>query len=349
MRRSSFGKLLSFVFVVSIIWSLFRSDISWGQDKSSRNTWTLNMENIPKWQIDAKTFGGRQFWGDVQFFQGYRIQQNVLTKHYRLLDPGDVRRSWGTFEDCQEKLNAIAQEKQLPAMTGKCVILIHGIARSSKSMKPMAKALEEAGYTVVNFEYPSTRVTMAESAEYLQQTISSLEGIEEINFVCWSMGGLLVRTYIDQHAEDRDDRIHRMVMMGSPNQGAEMANLLRGNFAFKLIMGPAGQELVADENGTIAKLPVPDFEFAVIAGARGTKNGWNPLIPGDDDGTVSVESTKLPGARDFMTVTALHSFISHNDEAIESVKRFLQTGVFRENGERNPIEPDTAEQLENEQ
>ena len=36
-----------------------------------------------------KTLGGRQFWGDVHYFRGWRIQQNVFTKHYRLLDPGD--------------------------------------------------------------------------------------------------------------------------------------------------------------------------------------------------------------------------------------------------------------------
>ena len=185
---------------------------------------------------------------------------------------------------------------------------------------------------------------MSESAEYLNKTINSLEGIDQIDFVCWSMGGLLVRSYLQNQGEDRDPRIHRMVMLGTPNHGAELANILRDNFAFKLIMGPAGQELVSDEDGTIASLPVPDFEFAVIAGGRGTKNGWNPLIPGDDDATVSIECTRLAGAKDFMTVPALHSFIPSNEEAIAASKRFFESGALRESGETHPIVTQDSEE-----
>ena len=307
------------------------------QDKTTRDFWTLAIEHMPKLQIDAKTLGGRQFWGDVHHFHGYRIQQNVFTSHYRLIDPQDVRRAWGTFEECREALDTIAQEKSLQPMTGTAVLLVHGIARSSKSMSATAKAMASAGYHVVNFDYPSTQIPMQQSAAYLQRTINSLEDIEEIHFVCWSMGGLLVRAYLDQSSEERDPRIRRMVMLGTPNRGAEMASLLKDNFAFKLIMGPAGQQLIADPDGAIAKLPVPDFEFAVIAGSRGTANGWNPFIPGDDDGTVSVESTKLQGARDFMTVRSLHSFIASNSDAIESMLRFFETGAFRADGVRSPI------------
>ena len=293
---------------------------------------------IPRLQIDAKTFGGRQFWGDVRFFQGYRIQQNVFTGHYRLLDSKDIRRMWGSLEKCEARLQSIIEEKHLQPMTGKAVILLHGISRSSKSMSTMAEALEDADYTVINMDYPSTRIKLHESADYLHQMLGSLEGIEEINLVSWSMGGLLVRAYLQNHPQDRDPRIHRMVMLGTPNQGAEMANLLKSNSAYKLIMGPAGQELIADPDGTIANLPVPDFEFAIIAGARGNDSGWNPFVPGDDDGTVSVESTKLAGARDFMTVNALHSFISSNPDTIDAVKRFFETGAFREDGARTPVE-----------
>lgn len=323
---------LKFLFVLTSACQVLGQDTP--QDSEAQE-WKIV---LPKLQIDTKTFGGRQFWGDVKFFRGYRIQQNVLTGHYRLLDAKDVRRMWGSLKDCEEKLSAIAKEKQLKPMSGKAVILLHGIGRSSKSMSTMAAALEAEGYTAVNMDYPSTRIKLHDSAEYLDQMIKSLDGIDEINFVCWSMGGLLVRAYLQNHAADRDPRIKRMVMMGTPNRGAEMANLLKTNAAYKLVFGPAGQQLVVDPDGTIAGLPVPDFEFAIIAGARGNDAGWNPFIPGDDDGTVSVESTKLPAARDFMTVNSLHSFISSNEESIAAVKRFFATGAFREDGMREPVE-----------
>lgn len=295
------------------------------------------VEKLPKWQIDFKTLGGRQFWGDVRYFHGYRIQHNVITNHYRLIDSADVRKRWGTLQDCEAALLKIAEEQQLGPMQGRAVILVHGIIRSSKSFAKLQKKLEEDGVTVVPFEYPSTQKTMAESAEYLGQVVASLEGIDRIDFVCHSMGGLLVRTHLQQTNEHPDPRLYRMVMIGTPNLGAEMANFMQKNWAYKWIMGPAGQELIQDPDGVIAELPIPHFEFGLIAGARGTPTGWNPLVPGDDDGTVSVASAQLPGAHDFVTVKCLHSFIPEHAEAMEMTIRFLDLGHFRESGERQPV------------
>ncbi|HCO22725.1 MAG TPA: hypothetical protein DIT97_06555, partial [Gimesia maris] len=51
-----------------------------------------------------KTMGGRQFWGDVQFFHGWKIQQHVISQHYRLLDPKDQRHASGSLAVCQQRL-----------------------------------------------------------------------------------------------------------------------------------------------------------------------------------------------------------------------------------------------------
>jgi pimeloyl-ACP methyl ester carboxylesterase len=214
------------------------------------------------------------------------------------------------------------------------VILVHGIIRSSKSFSRMRDELEQSGFTVIGFDYPSTQVTIHESAEYLRRVIKSLEHVTEINFVVHSMGGLLVRTYLRQ---EPDPRIRRMVMLGVPNHGANMANVVQNNPLFKLLFGPAGQQLIEDPEGFIAGLPTPQFDFAVIAGARGTEDGWNPLIDGDDDGTVEVENTRLPGAADFMTVNGMHSFLMDREDVIDAACRFLTTGALRETGVAQPI------------
>ena len=95
--------------------------------------------------------------------------------------------------------------------------------------------------------------------------------------------------------------------------------------------------MVTDADSTIAKLPTPDFEFAVIAGHRGTEDGYNPLIPGDDDGMVSVASTRLPGAADFLTVTSLHLWLLSHADAIAATTRFLTSGRLREDGDPQPV------------
>jgi pimeloyl-ACP methyl ester carboxylesterase len=280
------------------------------------------------------TLGGRQFWGDICHLSGWRIQHHVLTGHHRLLDPDDVRHAWGTETACRSELQRMCDEHGLAHDSGKVVIVVHGIIRSSKSFSRMRVALEQQGYTVVPFDYPSTQVTIHESAKYLERVIGSLEQATEINFVVHSMGGLLVRTYL---RENPDPRIRRMVMLGVPNQGANMANVVQNNPLFKLLFGPAGQQLIKDPEGFIASLPTPQFEFAVIAGARGTEDGWNPLIAGDDDGTVEVANTKLPGAADFMTVCGMHSFLMDREDVIDATCRFLVNGALRETGVPQPI------------
>jgi pimeloyl-ACP methyl ester carboxylesterase len=290
--------------------------------------------------IVMKTLGGRQFWGDVKFFRGWRIQQNVFTEHYRLLDPKDSRHAFGSYKACCDKLDEIKVKLKLPPMSGKAVIAIHGITRSSKTYHAMRPALEKDGYMVVGFDYPSTQIDIQQAAGYLNRVIQSLDGIEEIDFVVHSLGGLVARSWFKEHF---DLRVKRMVMLGTPNRGAEMADMLRKNAAFRLIMGPAGQQLVTGDGGTIAKLPVPLCEFAVIAGGRGA-DGYNPLVAGDDDLVVSVESTKLPGATDFLMVRAIHTFLLSNPEAIEATVRFLDTGHFRKNGVRKPIPRNAKEE-----
>ena len=290
----------------------------------------LSQVNVP-----MKTLGGRQLWGDVHFFQGWTIQQNILTGHFRLLDPRDVRHAWGSFDVCKEKLDQIRDDRKLPAMKGEAVVLLHGIFRSSKAMSRVQDRLEKDGYLVVPFDYPSTRVDIAASAKMLGQVVESLEGVEKVSFVTHSMGGLVVRAWLGQGG---DERARCLVMMGTPNKGAEVADILRDWHLYRLILGPAGQQLVADQSGDIAKLPVPEIPFSVIAGGKGTADGYNPLIPGDDDGLVAVSSAYLEGAEDSMTLPVLHSFLPFNTAVIDAVSLYLKMGAFREDGACRPVE-----------
>lgn len=286
------------------------------------------------WNLPSPTLGGMQFWADQCWFRGWRIQRNVFTGHYRLVDPANYRRAWGTCEQCQAALSREKRAAGLEPLTGRAVILVHGIIRSSNSFAAMRTALESEGYSVISFDYPSTRVPIQESAESLNRVLESLEGIAEVNFVVHSMGGLVVRQSL---ATRKDPRIGRLVMLGVPNHGANLANMLKDYTLFKSVYGPAGQQLVEDPTGFIAGLPIPEFPFAVIAGGKGTAVGYNPWIAGDDDGTVAVSSTRLPGATDFMTVPTLHSFLMGDPAVIESTTRFLKGGCLSANNVANPI------------
>lgn len=285
-------------------------------------------------RLSMKTMGGRQFWGDVHFFRGWRIQENVVTGHFRLLDPADQRHASGSLKTCRESLDRIRKEQTLPSMSGRAVILVHGIIRSSKSFAGMALALNRDGATVVGFDYPSTRVSIPQAAQYLHRVIESLEGITRIDLVVHSMGGLVLRSYLQKH---RDPRIRRAVMLGVPNQGAEIADVFRKNSLFKAFYGPAGQQLISDGDALISKLPIPGFEFGIVAGGRGDNRGFNPLLPGDNDSTVTVASARLTGARDFIIRPVMHSFLMSDSGVIDLTRHFLEHGQFDKGREPQPI------------
>ena len=282
----------------------------------------------------SRTLGGRQFWSDVRFFRGWRIQQNVFTEHYRLLDPENRRHSHGTLKECETTLSSIRKAQQLPSMRGRAAILVHGLIRSSRSFDMLARKLELGGYTVVRFDYPSTRSSIPVAASCLAQVINSLNGIETIDLVAHSMGGVILRYYLRDH---RDERIRRAVLLGSPNHGAEVADRLHTNPLYRAIFGPAGQQLTSEGEGLIADLPIPEFEFGVIAGGRGGVKGFNPLLPGDNDSTVTVRSARLKGAADFLLVPVIHSFLTSDQRCVTAVATFLEHGRFDLEREPQPV------------
>ncbi len=150
---------------------------------------------------------------------------------------------------------------------------------------------------------------------------------------------------IEMH-EKPDPRIKRMVMLGVPNQGAGIADKVQNWPLFKMLYGPAGQQLVTESDGLISSLPTPDFEFGVLAGGRGAARGYNPLLPGDNDSTVTVASTRLTGARDFICVPVIHTFLMSDRRAIAATGCFLKHGRCHEDRAPDPIRNDEITVIE---
>ena len=212
-----------------------------------------------------------------------------------------------------------------------CVILLHGLARTSSSMDDMEEALSEDGYLVVNDSYPSREHPIEELAplaiEAGLKECGELRARQEVHFVTHSLGGILVRYYFEDRAFKH---LGRVVMLAPPNQGSEAADDLRHIPAFGLLNGPAGRQLGKGEESVPLQLDPPDFEFAVIAGDRSIDPITSAVLPNPDDGKVSVADTKLEGMSDFALVNVSHAYIMQNDEVIEMVKRFLKTGQLKE-------------------
>ena len=259
--------------------------------------------------VPMPTMGGKQFWSDELFFHQWRIQRNVLTGHCRLLDGRDFRHAWGTYGECEAALDCIQRDRHLPKMHGRAVVVLHGLVRSRSSMDSLCVCLQKGGYHVFNVEYPSTQQDIGQIAKSLRHIIDHLDGIDEINFVGHSMGNIVIRHYLGDLASERAGqgktrragksslpRFGRCVMLGPPNQGARLAEVFADNGLFRQIAGDAGQQLGVNWPQLEKRLATPAFEFGIIAGGRGGPKGWNPMLAGDNDGVISVETAKLDGA-----------------------------------------------------
>lgn len=214
------------------------------------------------------------------------------------------------------------------ATAGECVILLHGMARTSRSMEVLEKRLTETGYTVRNVEYPSrehrldTLARMAVGGGLLQ-----LSGQEcaKVHFVTHSLGGILVRAYL---ASDSIPNLGRVVMLGPPNKGSEVADRLKDWSLYQMINGPVGQQLGTDPDSPPNTLDSARFEVGVIAGDLSINWINSQMLPGRDDGKVTVEATRLKGMKDHIVIHSTHPMMMRNKAVLHQTLHFLAHGVF---------------------
>lgn len=203
------------------------------------------------------------------------------------------------------------------------VVLLHGALRTKRCMARLARFLTKHDYRVHNIGYPSTRFTIGTIADKLQTPISQATNLgSTVHFVGYSMGGLVLRAYLAKYCPSN---LGRVVMLGTPNQGSEVADYLKDWHLYRLLYGPAGQQLTTKEPYH-AKLP--PCELGIIAGDRSYDPIFGRKIPGTHDGKVSVESTKLEGMKDHIILPVCHTLMPENRIVHDQVLAFLKDGKF---------------------
>lgn len=228
--------------------------------------------------------------------------------------------------------------KKSTAHAGELVVLLHGLKRTSRSMRPLERLLVSEGYEVLNHDYPSSSAMVEELAAGVAKALRRpVQRARVVHFVTHSMGGIVLRLMRSAGALPN---LGRVVMLAPPNQGSEVVDRFRENplmaRLFDAFNGPAGKQLGTGAGSTPNQLGPADFELGVIAGARSSLVAWllsakTPVFSERNDGKVAVRRTALSGMREHLVVDHSHTFLMSRPLVKRAVVNFLARGSFERN------------------
>jgi hypothetical protein len=282
-----------------------------------------------EWLSNLRAAAEAMEWSDRRIAGDWRLQQQAGGGRFRLLDPSDEEVASGTREECTAAFETLARSGRIPGVSGETVLVLHGLGQSRESMRPLVDYLRSTlDATVMAFGYASPREDIDAHARSLASVIEALPGSAPISFVGHSLGGIVVRRWMGLASAEALRRSRRLVMLGSPNQGSELARLCSRVWLLATLADGAARDLVVDWDRVAPSLAVPPCPFGIVAGGRGDDRGFSDLLSGDDDTVVRVDEARLDGAEDFLLVPVRHAGMMKSPVVQRATASFLRHGRF---------------------
>ena len=208
-------------------------------------------------------------------------------------------------------------------MASERVVLLHGLYLRAYAMWPLKKRLEERGYACIAYSYRSFADSVCENAARLARFVDAIDA-DVVHFVGHSLGGIVIRHLIGRFPEQRPGRV---VTLGTPHHYCHVANVFAEHDALRWLLGASYEEGL---DGNLPPWP-RDRALASIAGDVAVGLGQVvPGLPSPNDGTVSVEETRVDGGALHLTLHVTHSSMLLSTRVADEVAAFLRTGRFTE-------------------
>ena len=221
--------------------------------------------------------------------------------------------------------------------TPETVVLLHGLGLGGWAMQRVESALKRDGFRVVNLTYPSRSVPLETLArEWLPARLdaSEIRAAPRVHFVTHSMGGILVRTWLDQQIRAGTAlpaNFGRVVMLDPPNHGSAVAEKLQNFPPFRWFTGVNGRRLGTAPTSlplTLGPWPASAGELGVIAGDRSLNPLFSAWLAGPSDGKVTIASTHLSGETAHRVLPHSHTWLQWRGDTHRAISAFLRNGRF---------------------
>lgn len=279
-------------------------------------------------QFEFFTMGGSQLWEDVFFYQKWRIQRNYRTKEYRLLDPWDIQRHSGGFENCRRAFLDYIEIYEISRQRGHMVIMLHGLGDSKNIFKPLWRAVLKEGLMAAAINYPSTRKRIDSHVRQLEFLLNNLEDVQEVSFVTKGVGGIILRKLMAIESPwQKKLKIRRIVQVCPPNQGSKLFAWLEKYSFFRWLLGPMLKE-VSPQN----MLFIPNFpkgtEFGVISTDFAGKNLLKYVSQSFQKALPTPRESDIEGAKDTIYIGNASFNVFNNPKIVQACVRFLTKGKF---------------------
>lgn len=231
---------------------------------------------------------------------------------------------------CAEKAEGrfvLSRAKTIVLSTAKTVVCLHGMWMPRSVMLLVKRRLHnEHQFRAHLFGYPSMRDTLDENAHSLAAYIAEQE-FDSVHLVGHSLGGVVAMRTLALHP---DVPVHRVVCLGSPLCGSHPATRLNRTKWGKRLVGRSVRTGVVDEPAIRwAREVCVSHEIGVIAGTVPVGLGrLAKSFDGENDGTVAVSETRLPGVKDHLCMAVNHTGLAMSKDVTTQVAAFFKRGVF---------------------
>ncbi len=266
-------------------------------------------------------------WSDQYLYAGWRIQTHFYQGTSRLVSPHELMFAHGSYDDCKRAFDYLRAKNHITPRSRHLVLLLHGLGSTPTVMSSMIMAIRNDGNDAETVTYPTTEQGVVPNADGVERLLKNLEGYDDVAIVAHSLGGLITRAVLSRASfVHLPVPVRTVVMLGTPNQGAYLAGALRP--LARALVTASANDLLPERARQFGIIPA-SVRLGVIAGGRGGRYGYNPLLAGDNDSIVRIEETKTANMHEWIILPVLHTSMTTDPTCIAAVRRFLKGGTLK--------------------